>query len=122
GEDDAAPASAEEAQRILADAVDITGTAGEVYLRDHRRIDPPFPPDIKFLANARCGEGAIVAPLYAHGRTSTPKARKASSSPKDAVSFLKSPPLRSSRCPMRARTGVFASVRGWRMHSRSIDT
>jgi hypothetical protein len=40
-----------------------------VYLRDHRRIDPPFPPDIKFLANARCGEGAIVAPLYAHGRT-----------------------------------------------------
>jgi hypothetical protein len=68
GEEDGTPASAELARQALDDAIDITGTAGEVYLREHRRIDPPFPPDAKFVPNARCGEGAISALLYAHDR------------------------------------------------------
>jgi hypothetical protein len=64
-DDDAEAWSAEEAREILANAVDVTGTPGEAYLLS-RHLDPPFP--VKYLASARCGEGAIVAVLRAHDR------------------------------------------------------
>jgi len=64
---EATRASAAQAREILANMVDAAGTPGEVYLRS-RRLDPPFPATA-FLANARCGEVALVAILTSHERT-----------------------------------------------------
>jgi hypothetical protein len=60
-------ASADTAGEIRADAVDVQKTPGEVYLRA-RWIEPPFPPCIQFLPDARTGEGGLVCPLTSHGR------------------------------------------------------
>jgi hypothetical protein len=62
------PSSRISAEVILRDGGEISGTPAERYLRDERRIDLPYPADLKYLANARCGEGGLVAPLYSHGR------------------------------------------------------
>jgi putative DNA primase/helicase len=64
-DEDAEAWSAEEAREILANAVDVIGTSGETYLRS-RNLDAPFP--VKYLLNARCGEGGVVAVLRAHDR------------------------------------------------------
>jgi hypothetical protein len=66
-EDNDSP-SKSDAEIILCNTIEITGTPAERYLSEHRRIDPPYPPDLKYLPNARCGEGALVAPLYSHER------------------------------------------------------
>jgi hypothetical protein len=62
------PASKAVAERTLAEAVDIAGTPGWKYLQDHRRIEPPFPADLRFWPHARVGEGALVALLRSQGR------------------------------------------------------
>lgn len=64
---DASPLSADAARDILARAVDIQGTPAAAYL-ESRQLTAPFPSDLMFLADARCGEGGLVAPLYAHDR------------------------------------------------------
>jgi hypothetical protein len=68
GDDPATPASKEEAQRAMREAIAIEGTPGETYLREIRRIEPPFPKGIKFWPNARTGEGGILFELTWNGR------------------------------------------------------
>ena len=65
---DATPESREDAEHFLKVGVDVHGTPAEVYLRDVRRIDPPFPEDWRYVEDARTGEGALLAPLYFDGR------------------------------------------------------
>jgi hypothetical protein len=65
-EDDVEAWAAEEAIELLANAVDITGSVGERYLRQ-RNLDAPFPV-VTFIEDARCGESAVVAVLRAHDR------------------------------------------------------
>jgi hypothetical protein len=63
-DDGSSPASKAEAERALGEAIaDITGTPAERYLRELRRIEPPFPAGAKWLADARTGEGAILFEL-----------------------------------------------------------
>jgi hypothetical protein len=67
-DDEAAPASRADAERILREVVDISGTPAETYLKVQRRIDPPYPAGVKYWPNARCGEGAIVFLLTSNAR------------------------------------------------------
>jgi hypothetical protein len=69
GDDPASPASKAEAERALTEAIsEITGTPAERYLRQVRRIEPPFPDGIKWWPDARTGEGAILFDLTWNGR------------------------------------------------------
>ena len=65
---DATSESREDAEHFLKVGVEVHGTPAEVYLRDVRRIDPPFPEDWRYVEDARTGEGALLAPLYFDGR------------------------------------------------------
>ena len=60
-------ASAAEAREILKRLVDPSGTPAEAYLRE-RSITGPLPECVRFLPNARVGEGAIAAILTVRGR------------------------------------------------------
>ena len=59
--------SAFKARQIRAAVGPIDDTDGLRYLHD-RGLDPPFPIELKWLPNARAGEGAIVVELIASGR------------------------------------------------------
>jgi hypothetical protein len=59
--------SAFKARQICDAAGPIDGTDGEQYLRS-RGLDPPYPIDLRWLPDARTGEGAIVVNLIAAGR------------------------------------------------------
>jgi putative DNA primase/helicase len=59
--------SAFRARRILAHAVPIDGTDGERYLRS-RGLVPPYPLPLRWLPDARAGEGAVVVELVASDR------------------------------------------------------
>jgi hypothetical protein len=61
-------ASAVRCREILAQAIEVIGTPGETYLRS-RGLEPPYPDCVKYLPDARVGEGALVALLSARGRT-----------------------------------------------------
>jgi hypothetical protein len=61
----AAQANAIDAQRILSAVVSAEGTVGEAYLRS-RGSEPPYPDCVRFLPDARIGEGALVGLLTAH--------------------------------------------------------
>jgi hypothetical protein len=71
GADDAADspttahANAARAQEVIAALVPPEGTVAAVYLRS-RGIAPPYPACVKFLADARIGETAMVGLLTAH--------------------------------------------------------
>ena len=64
--EDAAEEAAERraawARRVLEEAVDPLGTPAELYLRS-RGLEPPYPPGIYWLADARLGESALVGKL-----------------------------------------------------------
>jgi Protein of unknown function (DUF3631) len=64
--DDDMPASAEECRSILDKMVDVIGTSAEAYLQS-RRLDTPYPAT-GFIADARCGEHALVGILRSHDR------------------------------------------------------
>jgi hypothetical protein len=67
--DDRSSASRAEAERALGESTyDISDTPAERYLREVRRIEPPFPDRIKWWPDARTGEGAIVFELTWNGR------------------------------------------------------
>ena len=68
--DDAEPEidNAAIAQEIIAKLLDPAGTAVTDYLNS-RSINRVLPPCVKFLPNARVGEGALVGVLTSHGRT-----------------------------------------------------
>jgi hypothetical protein len=65
----AIPASKAAAEQILGRLENLAGTPGYAYLSG-RKILPPFPDNLKYVGNARAGEGAVVALLssYAHQR------------------------------------------------------
>src|SRR6516165_3912663 len=67
-DEDPTPKSKGEALRFLHIGGDITDTIAETYLTVDRRIDKPHPADFKHVENARTGEGALLAPLYANGQ------------------------------------------------------
>jgi hypothetical protein len=67
-DDEGDPPSKDDAEAVLRNAIEITCTVAEKYLREQRRIDAPYPDGLKYLPNARIGEGALVVPLYSHGR------------------------------------------------------
>ena len=67
-DDDPTPKSKEDAERFLSIGIDVQGTPAEVYLTEQRRIDAPHPSDLKYVEDARAGEGALLAPLYADDR------------------------------------------------------
>jgi hypothetical protein len=60
--------AAEIAQGLIEGLVEPVGTPAEAYLQS-RGITIPPPPCVKFLPNARTGEGAIAGLLTARGRT-----------------------------------------------------
>jgi len=64
-DEDPTPKSKSEALRALAEGVASAETPAEKYLREDRRIDLPHPDGLKYWSNARTGEGALLAPLYA---------------------------------------------------------
>ena len=59
--------SAYKARQIRDAAGPIDGTDGEQYLRS-RALPPPYPLELRWLPDARTGEGAIVVDLVASGR------------------------------------------------------
>jgi putative DNA primase/helicase len=59
--------SAKIARELIEALVEPTGTPAEAYLRS-RGITIALPPCVKFLPNARTGEGALVGVLTSHGR------------------------------------------------------
>jgi putative DNA primase/helicase len=61
--------NAERARKILDKAGPISGTDGERYLISRGLGPAPYPLDLKWLPDARTGEGAIVVELIASGRT-----------------------------------------------------
>jgi Protein of unknown function (DUF3631) len=64
----AAAVSKARAEDVLARAVAVEGTPGEIYLRS-RRLEPPYPFDtVRLLPDARVGEHALVGILRANGR------------------------------------------------------
>lgn len=63
----AAVANRLRAKDILVAAVPVEGTPGEAYLRG-RGLEPAYPECVKFLPEARTGEGALVGQLTAHDR------------------------------------------------------
>src|SRR5262249_40199236 len=65
---DDGPASQAEAARIGAAIGEIVGTPGAKSL-ESRGLPPPYPETVKRLADARPGDGAIVARLTSHRRT-----------------------------------------------------
>jgi hypothetical protein len=68
-DDESSPASKAEAERALSEAIsDITNTPAERYLREVRRIEPPFPDVVKWWPDARTGEGAILFELTLNSR------------------------------------------------------
>ena len=68
-DDGSSPASKAEADRARSEAIsDITDTPAERYLRELRRIEPPFPDGVKWWPDARTGEGAILFELTWSGR------------------------------------------------------
>jgi hypothetical protein len=67
-DEDATPQSKEAAEHFLSVGVDIAGTPAARYLIEQRRIDAPHPSDLKYVEDARAGEGALLAPLYADDR------------------------------------------------------
>jgi hypothetical protein len=68
-DDGLSPASKAEAERALVEAIaNITNTPAEKYLREVRRIEPPFPDGVKWWPDARTGEGAILFELTWNGR------------------------------------------------------
>jgi hypothetical protein len=67
-DEDPTPKSKGEALGFLRIGGDITDTIAETYLTVDRRIDKPHPADFKHVENARTGEGALLAPLYANGQ------------------------------------------------------
>jgi hypothetical protein len=50
------------ARQVLIEAIDPAGTAAESYMRT-RALVPPYPPCVRYLADARTGEGAVVGVL-----------------------------------------------------------
>jgi hypothetical protein len=67
-DEDATSQSKDDAERFLKVGIDITGTPAAIYLSEVRRIDAPYPDDLKYVEDARTGEGALLAPLYVDGR------------------------------------------------------
>jgi hypothetical protein len=65
-DDNVVPGNAAYAKELLERAVDPAGTAAD-YLRS-RGITGTLPPCIKFVPDARIGEGALVGILTSHGR------------------------------------------------------
>jgi putative DNA primase/helicase len=63
------PLNADRARGILDKAGPIAGTDGERYLISRGLGPAPYPLDLKWLLDARTGEGAIVVELVASGRT-----------------------------------------------------
>ena len=59
--------SAFRARKALADSEPFDGTAGEQYLIS-RGLEPPYPLPLRWLPDARAGEGAIVTELVASNR------------------------------------------------------
>jgi putative DNA primase/helicase len=64
----AAAASAARAEEVLAAAVPVEGTVGATYLAS-RGLEAPYPACVKWLPDARIGEGALVGVLTARGAT-----------------------------------------------------
>jgi putative DNA primase/helicase len=62
-------ANAAWAKEILAEAVDLDPDSDGGRYLDARGLPGPWPLRLQWLTNARPGEGAIVTPLTAHGRT-----------------------------------------------------
>ena len=60
--------NADRAREIIEKVEPIAGTDGERYLIS-RGLAPPYPLDLKWLPEARTGDGAIVIELVASGRT-----------------------------------------------------
>jgi hypothetical protein len=89
-----APAYAEMARDLLARAVPAEGTAAETYLRS-RTLLPPYPDCVRFVADVRIGEHAILGVLAARGRIVgvqcgflTPDGRKTPLSPQRKLYLL----------------------------------
>jgi hypothetical protein len=60
--------SRDDCERALRDGLPIEGTAAERYLIERRKLQQPFWGELRFLPNARTGEGALVAPLTVDGK------------------------------------------------------
>jgi putative DNA primase/helicase len=89
-----APAYAAIAKDLLARAVPAEGTVAEAYLNS-RALVPPYPDCVRFVADVRVGEHAIIGVLAAHGRTVgiqvgflTPDGRKTPLSPQRKIYYL----------------------------------
>jgi hypothetical protein len=59
--------SRETCEHALRDGVPIEGTVAERYLIEQRKLQQPFWNELRFLPNARTGEGALIAPLTVDG-------------------------------------------------------
>jgi hypothetical protein len=55
--------SLEDCERAQRDGVAIEGTAAELYLLKQRKLQQPFWDGLRYLPDARTGEGALIAPL-----------------------------------------------------------
>ena len=59
--------SRENCERVQREAVPIEGTVGERYLVEQRGLQHPLWSQLRWLPDARTGEGAVVAPLTVDG-------------------------------------------------------
>jgi hypothetical protein len=60
--------SRENCERALRDGQPIEGTVAERHLIEQRGLQQPFWPELRYLADARTGEGALIAPLTVGGK------------------------------------------------------
>jgi len=60
--------SRDECERALRDGVPIAGTPAERYLVEQRGLQQPFWAALRYLADARTAEGALIAPLTVDGK------------------------------------------------------